>query len=337
MSGFTSVLLPMVVAGMLVSAYQLSQRWGLKEQPSPLPYLLVNQTILVGMLGAVYLVAWGPTWPAQLAPGFWNAVFVATALNWGIVLCAAKAQTYKEGEASLVAPIAAMTPGLVTLIAVTLGEFPGPQGWVGVMCMTLGAWVLLSPKHVEHWWEYLGPVYRIKLALTYNTLSDIEKQRAKVVWLSLAGASLAAFSFLAVTLFIRRSGGTQGWWLAATVLWAILTVAFFLQNFLRKKVSAWPTAGSRAKFFVAATIAAACIVALNCFEYPLYAETYVAYVGTLKRLSILFTVVFGFLLFKEQEIKKRFSAAVFIVIGALLIGSEDLPQRLTDKIELFGF
>jgi drug/metabolite transporter (DMT)-like permease len=78
-------------------------------------------------------------------------------------------------------------------------------------------------------------------------------------------------------------------------------------------------------------------VATQWLIKPLYFEAYVAYVSTLYRLQILFTVVLGYLIFKEQDIKKRLVAATIIIVGAMLIASDDLPARITSHLELFGF
>lgn len=71
--------------------------------------------------------------------------------------------------------------------------------------------------------------------------------------------------------------------------------------------------------------------------YPTFSRTFVAYVGTLKRFNILLSVIFGYLFFKEKDFKKRLWAAIIIVTGAMLIASDDLPGRLTTKIDYLGF
>jgi hypothetical protein len=63
----------------------------------------------------------------------------------------------------------------------------------------------------------------------------------------------------------------------------------------------------------------------------------VAYVGTLKRLSILTSVVLGYVFFKETKFKQRMWAASFIVAGTILIASDGLPARLASKIAGLGF
>ena len=60
-------------------------------------------------------------------------------------------------------------------------------------------------------------------------------------------------------------------------------------------------------------------------------------VGTLKRLQILVSVVLGFLIFKEQQFKQRFLAAILVIAGAVLISMDDLPARITTHIAGWGF
>jgi len=47
--------------------------------------------------------------------------------------------------------------------------------------------------------------------------------------------------------------------------------------------------------------------------------TLVAYVISIKRLSIIFSVIFGFLLFKEKGFKERLTGAIIMVLGVILI------------------
>ena len=47
--------------------------------------------------------------------------------------------------------------------------------------------------------------------------------------------------------------------------------------------------------------------------------TLVSYVIAIKRLSIVFGVLFGYLIFKEKNIKERLAGASIMVAGAVLI------------------
>lgn len=344
MNSFYTVLLPMIMAGIMAAGITVVQRVALQgKKKSFLLFLAGSQAVLVALFVGIYLMRWGFTMPLHLKSGFWSAVCLGTLMNYGIQYCNAKAKTYDEGEVSLIAPLSAMTPGLITLLAITLGEYPGPRGWAGVFFMIIGSWILLSPKTYTRWWEYLTPLRHIKLALLYRTLDAKNKERAFVVWLMLGSALLATIALLASGLYTRRGGDTQGWWLAAIVLWSILSAGYFLQYLLQDATARkmareeWSGLKDWKKFWLCGLVYACLVVGLTAIEYSLYSVTYVAYVGTLKRLSILFVVLVGAFVFHEHDIRKRSVAAVIIVIGALLIGSEDLPERLTDKLQFLGF
>ena len=47
--------------------------------------------------------------------------------------------------------------------------------------------------------------------------------------------------------------------------------------------------------------------------------TLVAYVISIKRTSVLFSIVFAYLVFKEKGIKERLSGAILMVLGVCLI------------------
>ena len=47
--------------------------------------------------------------------------------------------------------------------------------------------------------------------------------------------------------------------------------------------------------------------------------TLVAYVSSIKRISVLISVIFGYLFFKEKGIVGRFIGAAIMVLGVILI------------------
>lgn len=340
--GSFSLAVPIIFGVVVLSAIPVLQRWVLKGKNSPLSFLAASYAATSMLFGAVYAWRWGLVMP-ELEAGFWSAVFVGTAANYGIQFFHAKAATYEQGEVSLTAPLAAMTPGLITLMAVLLGELPGWRGILGILLMAAGSWVLLTKQEPAHWWGYLVPLQRLEMVLRFRSLSPEDKERAIVVWLALGAASLATVGLLCDGLYTRRGNGLQGMTLALIVLWAILAAGYFVQHaLLRNTKSEWE--GQWAIFACAAFLYAGLIVWGTWYTTPYFAETFVAYVGTLKRLGILINIVMvwalwrmGVALFGEEDLKKRFIVAVIIVTGALLIFSEDLPTRLSSRIELLGF
>jgi drug/metabolite transporter (DMT)-like permease len=50
-----------------------------------------------------------------------------------------------------------------------------------------------------------------------------------------------------------------------------------------------------------------------------------AYMISVKRLSVLFGVIYGWILFKEKNIMIRLSGALFMIVGAILIILKGTP------------
>jgi len=335
---FVLVALPVTGAAFLIACMGLLQRHALKGKSSPVLYLAYSYGWITLGFALIYVLCWGLTVPQSLQPGFWRAVLVGTLANYGIQYLHAKALTYTQGEVSLVVPLSAMTPGFITIAALTLGEVPGIMGIMGIALMSAGSWVLLFKSRPKRWWEYLTPLWRLSLIVQYSTLDAKDKERAVVVWLSLGSALLGTAGLLCDGLYTRRGGDLQGMWVAVTTLWALLGVGFYIQYLLNRTpavVQEW--SGERKKFLLTTTGYAALIIGATALQTPVFFDTFVAYVGTLGRLRILFGVVLAFLIFKEQDIKRRLVVALIVVAGAILIASEDLPVRLVHQMELFGF
>ena len=339
-----SILLWIVLGSLAISFHHLVSRWGLngiqERGGSPLRFLAWGFSLTALLFGSSYLLTWGWSMPKELLPGFWSATLAGTLANYAIQYLNAKASTYKVGEVSLTAPLSAMTPGLITILAFTLGEVPGIAGFVGIGCMALGSWIIAFPLREKptHWWGYLRPFRQLRLITHYRTLGEGDRKRTVVVWFMLVAACFGTIGILCDGLYPRRGGDIQGMWLALVVLFGGLA-AGYLVPYLLQPSSVKRNSGSlrEPKFLAAVILWALLWLTIQWLVKPLYFETYVAYVGTLYRLNILFTVLLGWLLFKEQDIKKRFGVATLVIVGALLIASEDLPARLTSKLEVFGF
>lgn len=340
MPSLSVVLLPLLGGTIAIAAIGLFRRWGLRGRSSPMQFLAAGFTLTALILGVIYITRWGFTAPPQLLPGFWGAILVGAAANFFIQYFDGKAATYKKGEVSFTKPLQALTPGLIVLLALTLGEVPGVLGWSGVALMAVGSWVILMPKRPEHWWDYLGPLYRLRLILHFRALSPDDRERAIVVWLAFGSAALGTVGLLCDGLYSRRGGDMQGLMLALITLTGLLAVAYSI-NYAVSLRSGVRRAELRAllewRYLMALAGFGVMWAAHAWLISPVFTETFVAYVGTLKRLSIIMSVILGYLLFREEDFKKRLGSAALIVAGAVLIGSEDLPASVSHKLELFGF
>ena len=312
---------------------------------STLEWLVLSYTMGTGLFLAVYLGSWGFSWP-EVLPKFWTAVLLGSLANIAIQFFNAKASSLSMGEVSLTAPLQAMTPGLITFLAITLGEFPGKIGVIGIVAMMLGSYILLWDKTPLHWTDYFGPLKRLRLVLDYKRLTPEEQSKTLAVLLGLGSATLGTVGLLFDGLYTRRGINTQGLVVAVTTLTAILSLTYlvwflwFPDNVKAKQSRAAMTGNEKRKWvrkilLLGLAFGVLWVVGILLIQ-PVFKETFIAYVGTLKRFSVLFTVLAGYLFFGETEFKKRLWAALFIVAGAILISMDDLPGRVTSAIEVFG-
>ena len=338
---FTHVLAPILFGCLCITAAQVLKRLVMKgKKISPLQFCIGAFAAATGMFGVIYVLTWGFSIPNVL-PGFWSAVCYGSAANIAIQFMNAKAASIDEGEVSLTAPIQAMTPGLITVFALTLGEFPGTIGVLGVIFMMCGSYVLLWAKKPERWYEYFGPLQRLRNLMHLRELDAAERGKTIVVYLSLGSAAVGTVGLLFDGLYTRRSVNMQGIFLGAMAMTALLTAFYVLWYSMRPDA----TESQRREFSVIRTrgvwgflvLWGLVWIAHIYFIQPTFAATFVAYVGTLKRFSILFSVLSGYFFFREKEFAKRLWASIFIIAGAICISLDEIPRRVADHMAGMGF
>jgi drug/metabolite transporter (DMT)-like permease len=315
---------------------------------SPLQVGSLMFGLSTGMLAVFYFCCWGLSWPQHLLPKFWQAVVIGTIVNAAIQWLNLKAASLDAGEVSLTAPLQAMTPGLITILALTLGELPGKVGCVGVFCMMSGSYIMTFPKNPERWVDYFGPFARLRILFNWRYVAPAERNKAIVVVMALGSAALGTVGLLCDGLYARRGVDLQGLILASGSLtlgltliytvWALATREACLPIAIFKvRLELLPRLHKlKVSFSVVIILLSFFWVAHVLTVHTQFNETFVAYVGTLKRFSILYSVLLGRLVFGEGDFKKRIWAAGLIIIGAVLISLDGLPQRLTDHVEFLG-
>jgi hypothetical protein len=283
-------------------------------------------------------------------PGFLQIVLIGGAANVVIQILNAKVSSFPKGEVSYALPLQSMTPLLITIAALLGGELPGFREAIGVVIMVTGSYVLTFDKVPERWWYYLMPFWRVilifKLRTTTNEKVQEERQKAIVTAMALGSATMGTIGLLADGIMVRRGVTLQGAILASTMLTAILAGSYTLWYFIapdssvtQREVAAKSPFISQVRVFAFVTVTAfaACWVAHIYLIQPRYDDSYIAYVGTLKRLNAVIAVPAGLFFFREGSFGKRFFAAILIVIGATLISSGALPSHLSARIEEWGF
>lgn len=193
-------------------------------------------------------------------------------------------------------PFLSFTPVFIILTGyLILGERVSPGGALGILLIILGAYLIHLPRlergvlaPLKGVWEEKGSLFLLITAFIYGITSVLGKR----------GLILSDPIFFAAFYFSLLSFTTP------MVLKGLYKIS--LKDFVLKK--------KRALLLVGGT------QALMCFCHMLalsLVET--AYMIALKRTSILFAVFLGWYFFKEKHFKLRFSSALIMFLGILII------------------
>ncbi len=206
---WTQVTVFVILGCCCIAALNVVKRYALKgKRISPLEFLVSGFGCATIFFGAIYVAIWGMSLP-EVLPGFWTAVLCGSLANVVIQFLNAKAASVDAGEVSLTAPLQAMTPGLITLLAVTLGEFPGKLGVAGVGCMAAGSYVLLAKERKDAagnivGYHYFTPFARLRSLFRLRELAPAERGQAIVVSMGLGSAAMGTVGLLFDGRYTRR-------------------------------------------------------------------------------------------------------------------------------------
>lgn len=230
----------------------------------------------------------------QFGEKFWLAVVLIALLNTTSTVVYLKA--IKLSQISLTAPILAFSPVFLLLTTpFILGERPNAAGLIGVILIVLGTYLLnLQKKHLS----LLAPIKAllvdpgVRLMLVVAFIWSLEANVHKI------GIANSSVPFWTVVQFIGPC--------------TLLTVLMLRQSTRVKPVvsgKAWQILLVIGLLTGLGQLAQTQSLALILAVYSI----------AIKRLSILLTIVFGWLFFKETDIKKRFLAASVMIVGVILI------------------
>lgn len=224
---------------------------------------------------------------------FWLSTIVALPLEAVAVLLYTRA--IKLSPLSLTIPFLALTP--VFLIAtsfVMLGELPSKPGLTGILLIAVGAYLLnlnssgkgiLAPLKAVS--KEKGSVLMIGVSFIYSITSNLGK-------LAVLHSSPAFFAATYTTIFS---------------IFFLPYVLFKEHNFIRVMKSRIPL--FLLIGFVFAIMVTAHFAAVRLIEVP--------YMISVKRTSLIFSVIYGWLIFKEEHIRERLLGSMVMAAGVVLI------------------
>ncbi|MBN2332996.1 MAG: EamA family transporter [Deltaproteobacteria bacterium] len=253
-----------------------------------------------------YLVAWA--WSAgalpfllplllvidlpPLGPRFWPALFAGGLLHIGATILYIKA--LKASDLSLTIPMITLTPlFLLVTSPLMLGELPSAASMTGIILIVVGSYLLNIHEYHKGFLEPFralvrepGPRLMLGVALIWSVTANIDK-------IGITGSSPLAW-VIAVDSFVA----------VAPIVWLLSPAA-------ERRLSTM-----RIRKLAPIGLSAALVLILQMHAIQL---TLVPYVIAIKRTSVLFSILFGLLVFGEKRIRERLLGAAIMVVGVVII------------------
>ena len=229
----------------------------------------------------------------EISPSFYIAVLATVVLN--ILITIFYYRALKITDLSLAVPMSSFTPVfLIVTSFIILREFPSNFGIIGIILIVFGSYIL-NMKGSDK--KFLDPIK--------NILTN------KGVLMVLIIAFLASISTNFDKLVVTNSDAVFG----SAVAYLLLAVSFFIISIYKKYEIRNIVRNNLYKFFVVGLPIVFVVIFINLA----YTMQIVSYVISLKRLSIIFSVLFGVLFFKEKNILRRSIGALIMLAGAIII------------------
>lgn len=224
---------------------------------------------------------------------FWVATLMALPLEIIAIILYIKA--LKVSPMSLTIPFLAFTPLFLILVSyVILGEKVSLSGTIGIILITGGSYIL--------------NIHKARHALM-EPIRAIFKERGSVMML-----------IVAIIFSITSSLGKMAIEHSAPVFFGsfyfVLITVLFTPIALGKNKAKIVITKKEIILFLSIGITYSLMIVFHMIAISL---TKVAYMISLKRISLIFSIIYGHILFKEEKIFVRLFGGVMMFIGVVLI------------------
>lgn len=262
-----------------------------KKAPAEInDYVVVSSRFMFGIpLLLFFLIIPIPA----IEPSFWYALAALVPIETLSYILYIK--SIKNSPLSLVAPLLSFTPVFLVLTSfLMLGEFPSLAGLIGILLVVAGTYVLnlKSLKHgilapIRSIISNRGSAYMLIVAFFFSITSNLSKtlvQNSSPLFAMTMYLSSLSVAFLAISSVLAGKKIFQ----LKTQFKSLLPIGLFYS-----------------------------LMAL--FHNLAITLAIVPYVMSIKRSSSLFSVFYGHLWFKEDNIRARLTGALIMAFGAALI------------------
>ncbi len=222
---------------------------------------------------------------------FWFIVLINAVLNALATMLFWRA--ISKSDLSLILPIISLTPlFLLVTSPIITHEFPSFIGVIGIIVTVIGAYVVnLSKKTIGFWeplkciWSNIGSRLALLVSIIWSITSNLDKvainHSSPMVYITIIHVLIA---LLFLPILVRKK-----------------QIKNIFQNTSQLVLVGFTSGGS---------------LALQAYAYL---GAIVPYVLSLKRISVLFGVLWGGLIFKERQFKERFFGSFIMLFGIILI------------------
>jgi drug/metabolite transporter (DMT)-like permease len=247
-----------------------------------------------------------------IGQNFYSAVLVTVILN--IIGLSLIFKSLSSSDLSLSIPMLSFTPVILAGTSyILLNEIPSLSGFAGICIIVSGSYVLNISPEDEH---FLDPVrsmlrnrgswYMLIVALLFAVSINFDKI-----------AMLNSDPFFGMALTVLAIG-------VAFVLISVYSLISVRNMSLLKPDERSERVPLMPVFlqteYTGLAIIVGTFVAIEAASINIaYTLQIVPYVISIKRLSIIFVVLYGTLVFSEDEIRKRLMGAALMVAGAIII------------------
>lgn len=316
--------------------------------------------VAISAIAASFLILWvlspvNNVWDAYTpshpdAVLFWGALIIGALVNTCIRF--ATTRSYSKGDLSLVAPIQAMTPGLIVASGMLIGEFPSTLGYMGIFLIVAGTYVHI--REGATFKEYFKPLFVWRLFMApegMDHLSLEEKEatlqtRSALRW-AYGSAVMGTAGLLSTGIMSRHGDVALGNAVDQIITTFIFLVAFSYLSRNEAKVPRAPLPLRIKKHWLSLSIMGVFYALHMIFIISAFRLAPIAYIGSLKRISIFLSVLAGIFILKElKEIKdpekaeaarrkawRRMGLASIIVVGAVLLALDPTQAVVMNSLD----
>lgn len=256
-------------------------------------FLLINSIFIAPFLLIFALYFYGIP---KLDTTFWIVTLLGTAISVFAAILAYKA--IRESEISLVGPLSAFNPIFTTIVSFfTLKELISLNDILGILLIVLGAYALQFSKNKN---GLLAPIV---------ALSTYKGVRLTLV-ANLLWAITPTFEKTAIFHTFPQNPSF------AAMIGQIIAIAIYIP--LVGKLSKNPVQAFKLnyKWFLLAGLLGGLGIT---FAFIAYSTSPLGISTAVFKLSILFTVLFGWVFFKEKDIKEKLLGTIIMLLGVTLI------------------